>query len=233
MEIDVIILANTKTADFYKMTCNCIDSLLSCTQTHKFNIHLFESNKQSEWTYDYCNVTVHVPDEDFNFNRFYNLGLAATHNEYVLLINNDLLFEQDSIDKMVNALKSDEELYSVSPWEPTCHVGKHKNPQPLIYGHKVKWVLCGWALMVKRKVFDIIGLYDEDFKFWYQDNDYSENLKLHNIKHALVRDAVVVHLYERSHKTIKRGQSSEYKSKMKEVFDKKWKKEENKTKSLF
>lgn len=236
MIIDVIILTNTKDKSFLDMTNQCIDTLVS-SSSHTFNIFVFESNKNAKTEgliYKQEQVKTIVPDEPFNFNRFYNIGLGMCKNEYVLLLNNDLIFEKNSVDNMLRAFEIDSELYSVSPWEPNCHKGKHKKPEAIIYGYKIKWHVCGWAIMAKRSLYDIIGMYDENFKFWYQDNDYAENLKLHKIKHALVRDAVVVHLEEQSHKTIKRGESDEFKGKLKEVFENKWKNSINSTyKSLF
>lgn len=234
MEIDVIILSNTKDDSYLKMTNECIDSLLNSTDNHTFKIQLFESNKNASdegLTYKQKEVITIVPDEDFNFNRFYNLGLQNCKNEFVLLINNDLIFEKNSIDNMLTAFTADSDLMSVSPWEPTCHKGKHRNPPSLIYGYKIRWHICGWAVMAKRKLYDIIGPYDEDFKFWYQDNDYAETLKKYEIKHALVRDSIVVHKEEASHKTIPRGKSSEFKKDLKIVFDNKW--NTKKTKTLF
>lgn len=232
MEIDVIILSNTKDESYLKMTNACIDSLLNSSDTHTFKIQLFESNKianTQNLIYRQKEVTTVVPDEDFNFNRFYNLGLENCKNEYVLLINNDLVFQKNSVDTMITAFESDPDLMSVSPWEPTCHKGKHRKAEPIMYGYKIKWYVCGWAIMTKRKLYDIIGPYDEAFKFWYQDNDYAETLKKHGIKHALIRDAVVIHKEESSHKTIPRGQSAEYKKNLKEVFDRKWTQQKQKT----
>lgn len=237
MKIDVIILSNTKDKKYLDMTNQCIDSLIASTSEHEFIIQLFESNKNAaadNLIYKQKEVKTIVPAEDFNFNRFYNLGLQNCNQEFVLLINNDLTFQKNSVDKMIDAFESDPELMSVSPWEPTCHKGKHRKAEPMMYGYKIKWYVCGWAVMARRKLYDIIGPYDEAFKFWYQDNDYSETLKKHKLKHALIRDAVVIHEEESSHKTIPKGKAAEFKQNLKVVFEKKWgSQKETKQKSLF
>jgi len=209
--------------------------MISSTPNHTFKVFLFESNHEAKangFTFNQPEVETIVPNEAFNFNRFYNLGLEKCTAEYVLLLNNDLVFEEGSVDKMVEAFTIDPELWSVSPWEPKTHKN-HKSSANLIYGYTIIKYICGWALMVKKDLFNIIGPYDEQFIFWYQDNDYSENLKKHGIKHALVRDAVVHHLGSVSHKTIPKGKAWDFKQGLKQTFINKWKTKKDKSKSLF
>jgi GT2 family glycosyltransferase len=209
------------------MTNNCINSLLQSSSEHTFKIYLFESNREAislgTFLYSQPEVETLVPDEPFNFNRFYNLGLEKCESEYVWLLNNDLVFEPGSTDEILKVFSSDESLLSASPWEPVTHA-KHKDMADVLYGYSIIRYVCGWAIFVKKKIFDIIGPYDERFVFWYQDNDYAENLKLHGLKHALVRKSVVHHLESVSHKTIPKGKSFEFKRGLKVVFDEKWKK---------
>jgi len=235
MLINAIILSNTKTVKYHDMVNRCIDTMISSTPNHTFKVFLFESNHEAKangWTFNQPEVETIVPDEAFNFNRFYNLGLEKCTAEYVLLLNNDLIFEEGSVDKMVEAFAIDPELWSVSPWEPKTHK-THKASANLIYGYTIIRYICGWALMVKKDLFNIIGPYDERFVFWYQDNDYSENLKKHGIKHALVRDAVVHHLGSVSHKTIPKGQAWDFKQGLRQLFIDKWKTKKDESKSLF
>jgi GT2 family glycosyltransferase len=52
----------------------------------------------------------------------------------------------------------------------------------------------GWCLVVKKEALDKIGLFDEQFDMYYQDNDYAKILEKNGIKHALVKDSIVCHL---------------------------------------
>ena len=222
MIISAIILSNTKDSSYFEMTNQCINSLLQSSKEHTFQVLLYESNAESIYTYRQPEVTTVVPQEPFNFNRFYNLGLAQCEGDYVWLLNNDLIFAPDSTDAMLEAFMLDPELLSASPWEPKTHQ-VHTGCERILYGYAIARYVCGWAIFVKKKIFEIIGPYDEKFIFWYQDNDYAENLKLHGLKHGLVRNSVVQHLESISHKTLPRGRAHEFKQGMKQVFINKWK----------
>jgi len=238
MIISAIILSNTKDSSYFEMTNRCIDTLLQSSAEHTFQVLLYESNQQAAeqgYTYKQTEVTTVVPQEPFNFNRFYNLGLAQCKGDHVWLLNNDLVFTPGSTDEMLKAFAADPELLSASPWEPETHKD-HKDSSRILYGYTIARYVCGWAVFVNKRIFDIIGPYDERFIFWYQDNDYAENLKLHGLKHGLVRDSVVQHLESVSHKTIPRGKAHDFKQGMKQIFLDKWKKQQNQPKqsaSLF
>lgn len=235
MLINAIILTNTKDLSYYEMTNKCIDTLVASSTLHEFKIFVFESNQDAiskGFIYHQPEVEVLIPNEPFNFNRFYNLGLEKCKGEYVWLLNNDLIFDPGSTDKALEAFNIDPELQSVSPWDPRTH-SDHKSSASLLYGYTIIRYVCGWAILAKKSLFDVIGPYDERFIFWYQDNDYSENLKKHNIKHALVRDAVVNHLDHRSHKTIPKGESRNFKQGLREIFIEKWKNKPSESTSLF
>lgn len=82
----------------------------------------------------------------------------------------------------------------------------------------------GWCIFQKREIYDYIHL-SEDIDFWYSDNDYAEQLKKQNIKHALIKNSIVHHTKEIYGKTIsKLNEKDKYNFtiKQKELFDKKW-----------
>jgi GT2 family glycosyltransferase len=60
--------------------------------------------------------------------------------------------------------------------------------------YKVNEFLTGWCYVMKKRVFELIYPWDEQFDLYYQDNDYAEKIKMLGIKHALVRDSIVSHL---------------------------------------
>lgn len=48
--------------------------------------------------------------------------------------------------------------------------------------------------MFHKDVLDEIGEFDENFDFYFQDDDYAEQLKKYNIKHMSVAISIVTHL---------------------------------------
>ena len=115
MEIDVIILSYVKNDSVLKMNNECIDSINNSTKNHTFKIYLIETNKDRKFEYSQDNVVVIQPDEEFNYNRFLNIGLEYCKNEWVLISNNDTIYHENFIDKMIEANEFDKDLLSMSP----------------------------------------------------------------------------------------------------------------------
>lgn len=202
-EIDVIILSYAKNDDIIKMNNDCINSIINSTHNYYFNIYLIETNQTNTYIYEQVNVKTIKPNEEFNYNRFINIGLGYCKSEWVLITNNDTLYFENFIEHMLNANESDENLLSMSPMDDTwfrhCQFNKNIN---IHYGHRVSYELTGWSIFFKRSIMNIIGNFDEQFSFFYQDDDYAKTLLKYGIKHALVTKSKVTHLLSKSHNLI-------------------------------
>lgn len=210
MEIDVIILSYVKNDSVLKMNNECIDSINNSTKNHTFKIYLIETNKDRKFEYSQDNVVVIQPDEEFNYNRFLNIGLEYCKNEWVLISNNDTIYHENFIDKMIEANEFDKDLLSMSPMDDKWHTHEKLDKNiKIYYGFRTSYEVTGWSILVKRSVIDQIGGFDEKFKFWYQDNDYAMTLIKHKIKHALITDSKVTHLLSRSHDFIEKSKKHE------------------------
>ena len=90
------------------------------------------------------------------------------------------------------------------------------------YGHRTSYEIAGWSILINKSVLNKIGDFDEEFKFWYQDNDYANTLLSNNIKHALITKSKVTHLLSKSHKFIERSKKFEMTDGLGVKFNKKW-----------
>jgi GT2 family glycosyltransferase len=222
MKIDIVILSNTKNDEFFKMTNDCIDSIQRSEDNFSFNIIIVESNKSNIYKYERKNVTTIIPEDEFNYNKFLNKGIAETRNDWVLLSNNDVIYHKGWLSEMIKCHQDDGDLLSMSPMEDSWHPNYLNNltGKRVHYGYRVPVHITGWSIFLKRIVLDQIGEFDERFLFWYQDNDYSMNLQKHKIKHGLITNSKATHLESASHGLIKnkhlwtQGQGS--------VFFEKW-----------
>lgn len=223
MEIDVIILSYVKNDSVLKMNNECIDSINNSTKNHTFKIYLIETNKDRKFEYSQDNVVVIQPDEEFNYNRFLNIGLEYCKNEWVLISNNDTIYHENFIDKMIEANEFDKDLLSMSPIDDSWfrHNEFNRNIK-IYYGFRTSYEIAGWSILVKRSVIDQIGGFDEKFKFWYQDNDYAMTLIQHKIKHALITDSKVTHLLSKSHHFIESTKKHEMTDGLIHEMIKKW-----------
>ena len=204
MTIDVIILSNTSNLEKYGMTCRSINSLhQSCKASdYKFNVILVESNEKiydEGFIYD-CNTTVIFPKEEFNYNRFLNIGLKhCSDSDWILISNNDVIFTENWLKEILSVNNSNPDILSFSPISPNWHCHKNLPDSQFIVGYRSSYEVCGWCLLIKPSVVSTCNLFDERFKFWYQDDDYALELKSKNIKHALVTTSRVYHMESSSH----------------------------------
>ena len=198
--VDVVILSYTKDYSLYEMTQNCIDSIINSEKDYTFNITVVETDKSDTYSYDRDNVTTIVPEGSFGYNKFLNHGINNSNNEWVLLSNNDTVYSEGWLSEMMDAHRLDGEILSMSPmddtWDDHKTVDKSKS---IHYGYRVSREITGWSILVKRNVIENIGGFDENFRFWYQDHDYSKVLQKHKIKHALITESKVKHLLSKSH----------------------------------
>lgn len=196
MNLSVIILSKTISDNIFKTTMKCINSL---EQSEKFKnnyleILLIESNRNYLQEFSYPeHVKVIIPEQDFGFHKFLNIGIKVAKNKFIALCNNDLIFHENWFSEIKKVAKQREDILSFSPIDPRKELYKFK--EPFEEGYKVSQQIKGWCLVCRKELFNKIGLLDERFKFFYSDNDYALSLIFFNIKHAIVPSSHVVHLH--------------------------------------
>lgn len=194
ISLSVIILAKTNSDLVFETTMNCINSLI---QSENFNdnleIIIVESNKEYLLKYKYPDKTkLILPDEEFGFHKFLNIGVKASKGKYVALCNNDLIFEKKWFSEIINVAKKNKEILSFSPIDPRFELDKYHFFKE---GYKVTQHIKGWCLVCDKRLFTKYKKLDENFKFYYSDNDYALSLLYYNIKHVVVAKSHVKHLH--------------------------------------
>lgn len=197
MTVDIIILSNALNYRLQDYTQTTINTCLDSDKETEFNVLVIEQNPEIEYKYA---KTVHITDE-FNYNRFMNIGIGMTSGEYVCLCNNDLRFHKNWGKHIIKAMQ-DEFLLSASPYCPRSQGAVFQTGSAIDYGYSNGKHLSGWCIMADRFLFEIIGKIDEDFPFWFADNAYAEQLKAKGVKHALVRTSIVEHMGSKTLKTV-------------------------------
>jgi len=222
MKIDVVILSYAKNESIIDMNNNCINSINNSSEEHTFNIFLIETESSKEFVYSQKNVTVIQPNVEFAYNKFLNIGLNQCTTDWMLISNNDVVYEKYFIDNMLKAHQSNPQILSMSPIDDTWDYQKHFNRTvPIHYGYKVQHHLVGWSIFIHKKVLETIGMFDENYTFWYQDNDYSNMLNKYKITHALITNSKVKHLLSVSNHMLKNWNEMVRDSEI--YFIKKWK----------
>ena len=186
-----------ETKELEEVTKSCLFSLYESESSDyiQFNVIVIESNKNVN-PYKIGSTITLFPDEEFGFHKYLNIGIKNTSSDYICFCNNDLIFSKKWASQILKISKSNSKLMSFGPIDPWLH--KQYNDIDLkrefIIGYEKMKHFPGWCFLVKRDIFTITGLFDENFLFWYCDDDFINTLKKCNLQHALVPKSVVKHL---------------------------------------
>ena len=194
--VDVIILSLASDTQSFMTTRNCVNSYLDTAGDLINKIYVVETYKNFSLSYASDKVEVIIPNEEFNYNRFYNIALAKCTSEFVIGPNNDLTIHEGCIQRLIKEFDDNPEIRSISPIDRNWH--RHTtmylpNEDKLYYGYDVSLHMFGCIFMCHRDVFKIIGYLDEAFYFFYQDNDYVMCLERNNLLHGVHTGARVSH----------------------------------------
>jgi len=188
---DVVILSNAKTEALYQMTQKTIDTLVASEAENTFNVLVLE---QAGKKYKNAQTMIAI-DEDFNYNRFANIGTSMGSANYVCIANNDLLFQKGWFSSL---MKEGKEVMS-----PQCpNDSRQKHLKKTTEGFDCSVHFSGWCFVIKRSLWKEIKGFDEDFGFWCADNAVIEQVKAKGIIPVIVPESKVTHLRSVTLKTI-------------------------------
>lgn len=222
--VDAIILTNTKDLNLYGLTQRTINTLKWSESDYIFDAKVIESNKnhlEQGFIYHDCNTI--VPDEPFKYNKFLNHGLKHCKSPWLVVCNNDLIFTQGWFSKLMKFHDQHPDVKSLSPFEPNWHLKRGMDSKVDVnYGYRTSYEITGWCLVIHREIIEQCNLFDDQFDFWYQDNDYAETIRAAKYKHALVTNSRVYHMVSGSHHLLEGEEKHNMTAGQHEVFLKKW-----------
>lgn len=196
--VDVIMHTKTHSDWIYNMTKAALFSLHDSETEYSFRVFLHETQENcnydySPWIYQYFKET-----EPYNCCKVINKAYSYVTTDWVLLVNNDLRFERGWFSKIVDIHKKRPDIESFSPKDPLLYSKYYYfhflgGQEDYCESYKVTEFMAGWCYVMKKRVWDAVYPWDEQFAFYYADNDYAEKIKSLGMKHALVRDSIVFH----------------------------------------
>lgn len=189
--VDVVIISDGKTNAIQLITQNAINTCIVGAQPLKVNVIVVESQKGVT----YKNAKTIYPDQEFNYNRFGNIGIREGNAHYVMHANNDLVFKNGWLKALIS---SNHPIVSPkNPRDPRQHDIKENT-----IGTKTGRHLSGWCFMMERSLWNKIGGFDEDVNFYCSDDVVIEQVKFFGIEPMLVVDSIVHHLGSTTLKTV-------------------------------
>lgn len=222
IKIDIIILSLAKNDHLKHLTEQTIATLLASEDPAqiKFNIVVLESNKDLA-PFQFENTTTIYPKEKFNFNKYLNIGIRSTSNDYICLCNNDLIFHNNWASNILQAQKSQEIQCASTYWKEYHHGERNIAPNsPNLSGGRK--IFSGWCFLIRRSLLNKIGLFDERINFWYSDDDFCKVLEMNGIPNILVTTSEVTHVGGYSLKNIDNNQKLKYTILPQLYFEYKW-----------
>lgn len=141
-----------------------------------------------------------VNEDNLGFAGGYNTGIRAALNEgvkYVLLMNSDAIADPRMLGQLVSVCESDPGVGIISPtifsgdghriWYQggsinrilgyTRHPGRGETSLRLKNEPAETEYVSGCVMMVRREVFDAVGLLDEDYFLYYEDADFCDKAR--------------------------------------------------------
>lgn len=211
----ILILSNTANVYYFNMLKACIESY----DNTKYKTIVVETNKKLKEKNIPLNANFIFPEGDFNYNKFLNEGIKHINDTKLVISNNDVIYEPGCMEEIENKL---DVFDSVTPQDLNTHVNITED----VLGTKVGYHVLGCCIAFNKNILNKIGMFDETFKFWYQDNDYCNNLKKFNLRHALLSKAKIRHSKAQSH-TLIQNKLFEMTHALETPLKEKWKEYEN------
>lgn len=143
----------------------CLQSIVDYIDLSQAEI-IVVANGASEETRAVCNnypVTLLWFDEPLGYPKACNHGIRASNSEFVVLLNDDALFlpqpTNECMDVMLNPMLADSTIGLTGPLE---EYDPNSDCRFLIF----------FCVMIRRAVFESIGLLDETFLYFGEDTDF-------------------------------------------------------------
>lgn len=195
-KVDVIVLSLVLDEASYNMTKDCVDSYINTANELINNIYVIETNVNFNQSYNNSKVQVIKPNEEFCYNRFFNIALEKCEAEFVMGPNNDLVVHKNCIQTLVQEFNNNKNIHSICPVDRQWH--KHTKmylptDNKLYYGYDVSLHVFGGVACYRRLAFETIGYLDERFFFFYQDNDYAMCAQRCGLLHGVHTGAQISH----------------------------------------
>lgn len=199
-----------------KIIDGCIQSLLQ--QEYKdFNIIVVDNNSTDDSVKiieeKYPSITLIKNNENLGFAAAVNIGIKASKSDFVALLNNDTEVDTKWLGNLYSVVSKDDKIFSASSKMIRFYerdiiddAGDQYNLLGWAYKrgdgasvdkfnkNKVVFSTCAGAGLYRRKVFEEIGYFDENFFAYLEDIDVSFRGNIHGYKNVYVNDAIVYHM---------------------------------------
>lgn len=194
----------------------CFDSLLKLNYIN-FEIIFIDNNSQDKSVdfvrKNYPNAKIIENEKDFGFSKANNIAATYAKGKYIALLNIDTVVDANWLTRLVNiAEKSDEigitvsKMYyyhnkeiinyaggSCDKYLKAVHIGDNKRDKIAFNTQREVFFACGAAILIKRELYNKIGLFDPLYYAYCEDLDLSWRTWLIGYKVVYVPPSFIYH----------------------------------------
>lgn len=202
-------------------TIECLESLLR-NDYKNFRVVVIDNHSEDgsyekllEWCRDKHRFTVLQTKANIGFAGGNNVGIKyalANDAEYILLLNNDTVVTENFLSGLIKTAKEEDAGIT------GCKILRHSDAHIWYLGGKMSWLrggayhpgkgrsdrevakkpfevdfVTGCMMLIKREVFDKIGLLDESYFLYNEDTDYCMKALKAGIKMAVDPLTIIYH----------------------------------------
>jgi len=209
------------------ITLKCINTIEKYLPKNYFEIIVVDNASTDDTTKIFSkikNIKYIRNSANFGFAKANNIGVKKAVGQYLFFLNSDMELVDSSLVKMVEYLKNNQNVGAIGPQflDPSGEIqGSIMPPQTPVNAFKEYWLgivgsytkyylnqtksvysISGGAILINRKIFDIIGGWDERYFF------YGEDLELCRQIHHIGKNVIyypsckVIHYHGASGKNI-------------------------------
>src|SRR4030095_9516933 len=227
-----IIIVNYNVYDDVK---NCIESIYKHIKNIIFEIIVVDNNSSDKSIYEisnlYSKITFIALESNKGFGYANNIGMRKAKGKYLLLVNPDIVFHDNSVGIMYDFIEKNDTVGVVGPiqYKPKTGLEYYYTFFPTLYSRlmqenrlymkasimksrffdfidqnisagipfKVDWVI-GSCLMVRKKIFDDIGGFDEAFFLFEEETEWQYRMNRRGWVTYMVPAAKVLHNHHSS-----------------------------------
>lgn len=196
------------------MTRSCIESIRKTTPESAREIIVIDNasvDESVQWLRSQEDIKLLCNEENRGFPAACNQGIGLSdEGSDIFLLNNDTVLTDNALFWLRMGLYESEQVGSagsvtnhMSNFQTVVDDGKteeeyleyaSQNNVPMKYPYQNKMYLTGFALLLKRKVLDRVGLLDERFfPGNFEDNDLCLRINLAGFRNILCKNSFIIH----------------------------------------
>lgn len=156
---------------------------------------------------DFPRVKIIPLSRNSGFAKAVNIAAKRAHGKYLFITNDDVLFEKNSLTRLVNYMERHRKVGAISG----TIVATSKRPFRFSTGHKIHhWIgsltpiyaprkisspewIQGCALMTSTQLFQSLTGFDESFEYFFEDFDYCVRIRKMGLQVVSVPQAMFRH----------------------------------------